>query len=211
MTRVSLLLLTSLVSFHTALSDGVSFRAQNSFIQYEFSATMSFIGTILTLEFSTTSCLGDLVLITSRDTDQFYLVSLEDENRIKFYYKLNDGQFNVELLAPQQKTFCDGQRHKVEFKRYGRSVLCRIDGGQEKKNTEMGIKTAIFSKPDKILLGGSSGKKFDGCIIDAQFIFQWKNESLSVNPITSFLKSDPNIKDNDVFAGACSSRETQQG
>ena len=93
-------------------------------------------------------------MVTSRDTDHFYRISLEEENKITFYYRLEDGEFDVQMSLPENKTFCDGLKHSREFKRYGKIVTFKADGGLEYKADETRIRKVIFSKPDRIVLGG---------------------------------------------------------
>ncbi|KAL9973898.1 hypothetical protein ACROYT_G020405 [Oculina patagonica] len=69
------------------LNNGVTFRAKTSYIEYHFNTTSAFLGAIFRLEFSSTSCKGDLILVTSRDTENFFKIYLEEENKITFYYK----------------------------------------------------------------------------------------------------------------------------
>ncbi|KAJ7393039.1 hypothetical protein OS493_008327 [Desmophyllum pertusum] len=72
------------------LGNGVTFRAKTSYIEYHFNKTSAFLGATFRLEFSSTSCKGDLMLVTSRDTDNFFKLSLEEKNKIAFNYRLGD-------------------------------------------------------------------------------------------------------------------------
>ena len=201
--------INSLISFHfffqTVLENGVTFRAKTSYIEYHFNTTSAFLGAIFKLEFSSTSCKGDLIHVTSRDTDNFFKISLEEEDRINFYYKHEDGEFNLRISLSHNKTFCDGQRHNIELKRYGKMVTYSADGGEEMQTKDKNVKKAIFSKPDKITLGGSNNK-FDGCVFSALVFFHWKtalSKNVSVNIIERYLKKDPRVHSTAVFPAAC--------
>ena len=143
--------------------------------------------------------------VTSRDTDNFFKISLEEEDRINFYYKHEDGEFNLRISLSHNKTFCDGQRHNIELKRYGKMVTYSADGGEEIQTKDKNVKKAIFSKPDKITLGGSNNK-FDGCVFSALVFFHWKtalSKNVSVNIIERYLKKDPRVHSTAVFPAAC--------
>ena len=185
---------------------GVTFRARTSFIAYHFNKTSSFPGITFRLEFSSTSCKGDLILVTSMDTDNFFKIVLDNEVKTTFHYKLGDGDFSVSAIVPANKSFCDGQRHIVRFERYGKTIKYGVDDGQEVQTNESGITIATFSKPDKIVLGGISSNKFDGCVYSASVLFYWKkhpSRNIKVNIIERYLKKDPRIWSDDVFVGAC--------
>lgn len=197
--------------FQTDLNKGVTFRAKTSFIEYHFNTTSAFLGAIFRLEFSSTSCKRDLILVTSRDTDNFFRIYLEEENKITFYYKHGDGDFDVQISLPGNKTFCDGQRHSIAVKRYGKIITYRADDGVEKQEEDTNVKIAIFSKPDKIILGGISKNKFDGCVFSALVLFHWKTDlskNVSVDIIESYLKRDPRVRYAAVFVGACPNSES---
>ena len=189
------------------MENGVTFRAKTSYIGYNFTTTSAFLGAIFRLEFSSTSCKGDLIIVTSRDTDNFFKISLEEEEeKVNFYYKHEDGEFNLRISLPHNETFCDGQRHSIEVKRYGKMVTYSADGGEEMQTEDTNVKIAIFSKPDQITLGGSNNK-FDGCMFSALVLFHWKtdlNKNVSISIIERYLKRDPRVHSSAVFPGACS-------
>lgn len=148
--------------------------------------------------------------MSSRDTDNFFKISFEEGDKINFYYKHEDGDFNLRISLPHNKTFCDGQRHSIEVKRYGRMVTYSADAGEEMQTEDTTVKIAIFSKPDKITLGGSNNK-FDGCIYNALVLFHWKTDlskNVSVNIIERYLKRDPRVHSAAVFPGACPNSES---
>ena len=149
--------------------------------------------------------------MTSRDTDNFFKIYLEEEEeKINFHYKHEDGDFTLRISLPHNKTFCDGQRHSIEVKRYGKMITYSADGGEEMQTQDTNVKTAIFSKPDKISLGGSNNK-FDGCMFSASVLFHWKtdlSENVSVNIIERFLKKDPRVHSAAVFPRACPNSES---
>jgi len=142
--------------------------------------------------------------VTSRDTDNFFKISLE-EDKINFYYKREDGDFNLPISLPHNKTFCDGQRHNIEVKRYGKMVNYSADGGEEMHTKDTNVKKAIFSKPDKITLGGSNNK-FDGCVFRASVLFHCKTDlskTVSVDIMERYLKRDTMVRSAAVFTGVC--------
>ena len=196
--------------FQTDLSTGVTFRAKTSFIEYHFNKTSAFPGVNFTLQFSSTSCKGDLILVTSRDTDNFFKIVLENEVISTFYYKLGDRHFSVQATLPVNKTFCDGQKHVIQFKLYGRMIRYSADGGQELKIEDTKVNKATFSKPDKIVLGGISSNKFDGCVYSASVFFHWKKypiRNVKVNILERYLNRDPRVSSAAVFVGACPESE----
>ena len=195
----------------TDLKNGVTFRAKTSFIEYHFNKTSNFPRAFFRLQFSSVSCKGDLILVTSRDTENFFRIYLEEGNNITFYYKHGDGDFKVYLSLPGNKSFCDGKRHNIEFKRYEKIITYKADDGVEKQKEDENVKTAIFSKPDKIILGGISKNKFDGCVFSALVLFHWKtglSKNVSVDIIERYLKRDPRVNSGAVFVGACPNSES---
>ena len=195
------------------MNDGVTFRAKTSYIEYRLNTTSAFLGAYFRLEFSSTSCKADLLFVTSRDTSHFYRISLEDEKKITFFYKLEDGEFDVPVTFVGNRTFCDGEKHSIEFNRYGKNVNSKADDGPDNKEEEKGIKKAIFSKPDKIFLGGITNNKFDGCMYSAIILFYWKhnNNNISLNLIEQYLKGDSKVLSADVFTGACPGTRARDG
>ena len=155
------------------------------------------------------------MLVTSRDTDNFFKISLEETNKIAFNYRLGDRDFKVEMTAPVKKTFCDVQRHRIEFKRYGKLINYSADGGEEMQKEDNDVK-ASFSKPDKIVLGGISTSKFDGCIYNAFVLFHWKTvlssiKNIGVNIVELYLEKNPSVHSAAVFVGACPDTESSGG
>ena len=150
--------------------------------------------------------------MTSRDTDDFYRISLE-QNKIAFYYKINDEEFDAQVSLPGNKTFCDGRKHTVEFNRYSKTVTSKTDSGLERKKeeTRMNAGRINFSKPDKIVLGGISSNKFDGCMYNAVILFYSSNifSNITLNLIERYIKGDSNVHSAAVFVGACPSTDVQ--
>lgn len=177
--------------------------------------TSSFLGAYLRLEFSSTECNGDLLLVTSKDTDDLYRISFDEQNKTIFYYRINGEEFEVPVSLPGNQTFCDGRRHSVEFNKYSKTktVTSKADDGQQKdtKEDRPGMTRIGFSKPDKIELGGLSGNKFDGCIYNAIVLFYSSNifTNISLNVIERYTKEDPNVHSAYVFLGACPGTELE--
>lgn len=192
------------------MNNGVTFRAQTSYIEYHFNTTSAVLGPIFKLEFSSTRCKGDLIQVTSRDTDNFFRIYLEEENKVTFYYKHGNGDFDVQMSLPGNETFCDGRRHSIEINRYGKDITYRADNGVVKQEEDTSVRVATFSKPDKIMVGGTSKSKFDGCVFRALVLFHWKTDSsknVSVDIIERFLKGDPRVRSAAVFVGGCPSSQ----
>lgn len=187
------------------MDGGVTFRAKTSYLEYRLNTTSAFPGAFFRLEFSSTSCKADLLFVTSRDTGHFYRISLEEEKKITFFYKLEDGEFDVSISLAGNRTFCDGEKHSIEFRRYGKTVSSKADNNLENNEEETKVRKIIFSKPDKIVLGGISSNKFDGCMYSAIIQFYWKHgiRNISLNLIKQYLKGDSKVISADLFTGAC--------
>lgn len=67
-----------------------------------------FLGVIFKFEFFFISCKGDLIYVISRDIDNFFKIFLVEEDKINFYYKYGDGEFNLWVFFFYNKMFCDG-------------------------------------------------------------------------------------------------------
>ena len=174
-------------------------------MEYHFNNTSAFPGVHFSLEFSSTNCKADLIHVKSRDTDHFYRIFLQEDNIITFSNKLEDGEFNISVSLSGKQTFCDGEKHRVEFNRYGAILSSKADGEKEYRHKEPGIRKVIFSKPDKVVIGGISETKFDGCIHKAIVLFYWKRDlkNISINLLAQYLKGDSRVRYADVFLGAC--------
>lgn len=174
---------------------------------YHFNATAPFPGVHFRLQFSSTNCETNLLSVTSRDTDHFYRIFLQN-NTITLYIKLEDGKFEISVSLSGNKTFCDGVKHSVEFNRYGQNFLSEADGKEHSRYKEPRIRKVIFSKPDKILIGGMSENKFDGCIYSARIHFYWKkgSQNVSVDLLGQYVKGDSRVRFTDVFLGGCPRR-----
>lgn len=111
------------------------------------------------------------------------------------------------------RSFCDGEKHSIEFSRYGRTVTSKADNSLENNEEETRVRKVIFSKPDKIVLGGISNNKFDGCMYSAIILFYWKHDirNISLNLVEQYLKGDSKVLSADLFTGACPETRAESG
>ena len=159
------------------------------------------MGATFSLRFSSAHCEGDLLLVTSRDnTCLFYRFSLEETGALTFHYRLEDGHFKVQMRLPNGTSFCDGKEHNVTLLRFKRLVSYKIDEGAEKKREEKRIMKIVFGKPDRIILGGREGKKYNGIIYNAKVDIIWAKRVTSVPLVRKYFDKDPAIRSAGVIA-----------
>lgn len=107
-------------------------------------------------------CAGDIVRIDSRDTDQYFLLTLNSESKkLRFYFKGNQGE-GFDEFDPPQGTFCEG-RHTFAVTRRGKKLNYTIDEVKKPKIENPRI-DGPFSKMETITVGKQGDKGFKGCI-----------------------------------------------
>ena len=111
------------------------------------------------LRFTAKKCTGQLVEITSRDTNQYLRITLLDIGPIRLAYKTAIGKGQLDLALPYKAKFCDGKRHLLMLSVFRGVVSYGVDRAPAKRFyvSRLG---APFSSPAKIVVG----RGLEGCI-----------------------------------------------
>ena len=116
---------------------------------------------------------------------------------LTFSYLFNANNILTEPLK-NGPSFCDGQIHQVNIKRFG--IRFNITAGNLTIMRQGNIRKAEFSKPDKIKLGGDPQNKFDGCLYDVTILINQK----TIMP----LYESRYVRKADIVYGACVSADS---
>jgi len=83
------------------------------------------------LRFTAYQCNGHLLELTSQNTDQFFLLSLNNQGTLELYFKttLGGGLINVHL--PPGGSFCSGKMFLLTFIKDLEKVLFRVNRGRQ--------------------------------------------------------------------------------
>ncbi|KAL9986946.1 hypothetical protein ACROYT_G001164 [Oculina patagonica] len=111
------------------------------------------------LRFTAEKCTGQLVEITSRDTNQYLRITLLEIGPIRLSYKTAIGKGQLDLAMPYKSGFCDGKRHLLTLSLFRGVVSYGVDRAAPKRFyvSRLG---APFSSPSNIVVG----RGLEGCI-----------------------------------------------
>lgn len=120
--------------------------------------------------------MGDIIHITSRDTEQFFKLSLDSAEKLVFSYRGQGGDGSVDIKPPQGQSFCEN-RHTFALSRRGKKLNYTIDGvrGPSQETNRL---DGLFSRMEKVIVGLKGDKGFKGCITGAKVtssFFEGKN------------------------------------
>ena len=142
---------------------GASFQEKDSQLTYTFPTPDNFPGVDIVVGFKVKdkdSCGGDILEITSQNTGDRFLLSLDPvTKKLKFSYKSfnGDGSF---LIDPSVGNFCDESRHTFALSRRNKKVNYTVDG-ESKPAFDVDRLGKPFPKMHKIIVGrkGDTGLK----------------------------------------------------
>ena len=133
------------------------------------------------------SCGGDLVEITSQNTDEFLLLRLDPVSKeLKFSYKSFNGDGSFMISAPLGD-FCDEARHTFALSRRNEKVNYTVDG-QSESTFDVDRLSKPFPNMEKIIVGRKGDTGFKGCITGVKVTtVPFGEPSTTVEPIKAFL------------------------
>ena len=145
---------------------GASFQEKDSQLTYTFPKPEDFPGVDIVVGFKVKgkdSCGGDIVEITSQNTDDNFLLRLDAVTKnLKFSYKSFDGDGSF-TIKPPSSDFCDETRHRFAVSRRNKKVNFTVDG-QSQAAVEEERLSKPFSKMYEVIIGRKGDTGFKGCI-----------------------------------------------
>ena len=125
------------------------------------------------LRFSAEKCTGQLVEITSRDTNQFLRITLLDIGPIRMSFSTPIGKGQLNLAMPSKGGFCDGKRHSLSLSIYRGVVSYGVDKVTPVRFYVARLR-APFSSPANIIIG----RGIKGCVSGSTVVnrFNWTHE-----------------------------------
>ena len=136
---------------------------------------------------SADSCGGDIIRITGKGSDDFFLLSLNSNNKkLKFSYKSiqGDGSFEID---PPDSDFCDGNRHTFALSRRNEKVNYTVDGKSKPEKIESRL-SKPFSRMQKIQVGKIGSTGFKGCLTGVKVTpFGFGEKYRTVEPIDEYI------------------------
>lgn len=154
-------------SLYLALfSDYGATFGQDSQLTYTFPTAESVPGVDIVVGFKVEkkdSCGGDIIEITSQNTDENFLLRLDPTTKkLKFSYKSFGGDSSFEI-DPPGSGFCDENRHTFALSRRNEKLNYTVDGQSKpvKKDNRL---AKPFPRMEKIIVGRKGDAGFKGCI-----------------------------------------------
>lgn len=145
---------------------GASFKEKDSQLTYTFPEPENVPGLDIVVGFKVKdkdSCGGDIVEITSQNTQENFLLRLDPTSKkLIFSYKSfgGDGSF---MIDPANGDFCDETRHTFALSRRNEKINYTVDG-QSKPSLKEGRLSKPFPRMYKIIFGKKGDTGFKGCI-----------------------------------------------
>lgn len=174
------------------LDRGASFAEKDSQLTYTYpdSEVQNVPGVDIVVGFkvnSADSCGGDIIRITGKGSDDFFLLSLNSNNKkLKFSYKTvqGDGSFEID---PPDSDFCDGNRHTFALSRRNEKVNYTVDGKSKPEMKESRL-SKPFSRMQKIQVGKIGSTGFKGCLTGVKVTpFGFGEKYRTVEPIDEYI------------------------
>ena len=119
------------------------------------------------LRFSTETCKGQLVEITSEDTNHFLRIALPDIGPIRVSYSTPNGKSHSNLAVSLKGEVCDGKRHSLWFSVDIFRVSYRVD--KVPVRFYAASLRRLFLSPPNIVFG----KGLKGCVSGSIFVFRF--------------------------------------
>ena len=133
------------------------------------------------------SCGGDILEITSQNTDEYFALRLDPTTKkLKFSYKSFGGD-GSKLIGPPEDDFCDGKRHTFALTRRNDKLNYTVDGQSQAAYTDNKL-SKPFPKMEKIIIGRSGDAGFKGCITGVKVTpFGFDKVYSTAEPIKDFV------------------------
>ena len=169
---------------------GASFEEKDSQLTYTFPKPEDFPGVDIVVGFKVKdkdSCGGDIVEITSQNTDDNFLLRLDPVSKnLKFFYKSfgGDGSFTIK---PTNSDFCDETRHTFALSRRNKKVNYTVDGQSQPVVQEDRLAN-LFPRMEKIIIGRTGVTGWKGCITGVKVTpIAFGKPSVTVEPIRVYV------------------------
>ena len=119
------------------------------------------------LRFSTETCKGQLVEITSEDTNHFLRIALPDIGPIRVSYSTPNGKSHSNLAVSLKGEVCDGKRHSLWLSIYRGLVSYGVDKVPPVR-FYVALLRRLFPSPANIIIG----KGLKGCVSDSMVVLR---------------------------------------
>lgn len=172
------------------LDYGASFAEQESEITYTYPTPENVPGVDIVLGFKANSkdkCGGDLLKITSKDTQDFFLFSINSKKNLVVSFKSTLGDGEYEISPSKNDDFCNGNRHTFSFVRRNEKLNFTVDGKdtQEMKNNRL---RNPFPRMEKIIVGKQGDTGFKGCLTGVKVTpFSFDKSHPTISPIKDYV------------------------
>lgn len=117
------------------------------------------MGFDIDLRFSAEMCAGQLVEITSRDTNQYLRITLLDIGPLRLSFSTSIGKGQLDLAMRSKGRFCDGKRHSLVLSVWRGVVSFGVDRVSPVRFYVSRLR-APFSSPANIVIG----RGLQGCV-----------------------------------------------
>ena len=169
---------------------GATFK-EDSQLTYTFKTADSVPGVDLTIGFTFASkdaCYGDLLKITSRSTDQFFLLSINPtDKKLKFSFKAQGGDGFEDIALSGGLSFCNGERHTFALSRLNEQVNYTVDDGDLVSLNFPRLRIG-FAEMEKIIIGSKGDRGFRGCMTGVKVTKRdFAQEYSTVQPIKDYV------------------------
>ena len=119
------------------------------------------------LRFSTETCKGQLVEITSEDTNHFLRIALPDIGPIRVSYSTPNGKSHSNLAVSLKGEVCDGKRHSLWLSIYRGLVSYGVDKVPPVR-FYVALLRRLFPSPANIIIG----KGLKGCVSGSMVVLR---------------------------------------
>jgi len=181
-----------IVSFFTFQDFGAAFRDKESYLKYTWPEVQKdAVGTDIAVGFETKQCSGTIMRMNGVDPRDYFSVSIETTNRLRFAFsfsypggKLEEDALMIDNDLAEGKSFCNGKKHSFSIERRYDKVIFKVDGGAEIRRDVPKL-SFRFKQPMEVVIGSTGRGRFEGCISGVK-VTNWPTQKVkedTVEPI----------------------------
>ncbi|PFX33213.1 EGF and laminin G domain-containing protein-like [Stylophora pistillata] len=182
--------LTPFYGYYCSLDYGASFAEQASELTYTYPNPENAPGVDIVVGFKANSadkCGGDLLEITSKDSQDFFRISINSNKKLVFSFKSSMGDGSFEINPPENEDFCDLNRHTFSLIRRNEKLNYTVDGKDKKQRTDNRLKNP-FSRMQTIIVGKKGDTGFKGCLTGVKVTpFSFDKTNSAISPIKDYV------------------------
>lgn len=182
--------LTPFYGYYCSLDYGASFAEQASELTYTYPNPENAAGVDIVVGFKANSadkCGGDLLKITSKDSQDFFRISINSNKKLVFSFKSSLGDGSFEINPPENEDFCDLNRHTFSLIRRNDKLNYTVDGKDKKQRTDNRLKNP-FPRMQTIIVGKKGDTGFKGCLTGVKVTpFSFGKTNSAISPIKDYV------------------------